>query len=125
MLCAHIWQATVDGVTLRKDVVVATSSSNSFLHLSVSNEVLSPGEQVVVRFNIVNGQPSDGYIYYLVRLKCKINIKSTTLYEMFWNQLIDFKFITWIGGFIVCAVLISNPLCILYYIQQCYYTYKG
>ncbi|KAF5901104.1 complement C4-like, partial [Clarias magur] len=62
-------EATVDGFTSTKNVAIATSSNNNFLHISVSNRVLSHGEQLSVKFDAVNGKPSRGYVYYLVLSK--------------------------------------------------------
>ncbi|KAI5618286.1 complement C4-B, partial [Silurus asotus] len=59
----------VDGVTTEKNVLISTSSSNDFLYISVHNTVLSPGDQLNVKFDLVSGRPKDGYIYYLVLSK--------------------------------------------------------
>ncbi|XP_017326706.1 complement C4-B [Ictalurus punctatus] len=62
-------EATVDGFKSTKDIRIATSSSSDFLHISASNKVLAPGNQLSVKFDVVSGQPNDGYIYYLVLSK--------------------------------------------------------
>ncbi|XP_060777748.1 complement C4-B isoform X2 [Neoarius graeffei] len=62
-------EATVDGVKSTKNVAIATSSSNSFLLISVINKVLAPGQQLSVEFDLVNGQANDGYVYYLILSK--------------------------------------------------------
>ncbi|KAK3551289.1 hypothetical protein QTP70_013944 [Hemibagrus guttatus] len=61
-------EATVDGFKSVKNVAIAISSSNNFLQISVSNRVLAPGEQMNIKFDIVNGQAKDGYVYYLVEI---------------------------------------------------------
>lgn len=64
-------QATVDGFKSTKEVRPVKSTKNSFLYLSVTNKVLSPGESLDVTF-YVNGNPVDGQIYCMVSnvLKC-------------------------------------------------------
>ncbi|KAB5586975.1 hypothetical protein PHYPO_G00007650 [Pangasianodon hypophthalmus] len=70
-------EATVDGFKSTKDVAIATSSSNNFLYISVNNRVLSPGEHLSVKFDVVNDQPKDGYIYYLVLSKGALRMASS------------------------------------------------
>ncbi|XP_027004856.2 complement C4-B [Tachysurus fulvidraco] len=59
-------EATVDGIKSEKNVAIATSTSNNFLLISVGSKVLGPGEQLNLKFDIVNGQAKDGYVYYLI-----------------------------------------------------------
>ncbi|XP_052002681.1 complement C4-like [Xyrauchen texanus] len=41
-------------------------SSKSFLYLSVTNKVVSPKDFLEVTFNVINGNPEDGKLYYMV-----------------------------------------------------------
>uniref|UniRef100_A0AAR2LC75 Complement 4B (Chido blood group) n=1 Tax=Pygocentrus nattereri TaxID=42514 RepID=A0AAR2LC75_PYGNA len=59
-------EVTVDGVKSTKTILPSTSSSNSFLYISVNNKVFSPGNTLNAAFNIVNGNRADKYIYYMV-----------------------------------------------------------
>ncbi|TSK34711.1 Complement C4 [Bagarius yarrelli] len=61
-------EAIVDGCKSVKDVAIASSSSDN-LRITVSNRVLPPGEQLSVKFDIVNGQANDEYVYYLILSK--------------------------------------------------------
>ncbi|XP_065117363.1 complement C4-A-like [Paramisgurnus dabryanus] len=56
--------ATVDGIKETREVR-PVRSSGSYLYLSVTNEILSPGESMEVTFN-VDGNPEDGQIYYMI-----------------------------------------------------------
>uniref|UniRef100_A0AAR2LRU8 Complement 4B (Chido blood group) n=1 Tax=Pygocentrus nattereri TaxID=42514 RepID=A0AAR2LRU8_PYGNA len=72
-------EVTVDGVKSTKTILPSTSSSNSFLYISVNNKVFSPGNTLNAAFNIVNGNRADKYIYYMVRqtrFKVDIQIKA-------------------------------------------------
>uniref|UniRef100_A0AAY5EH72 Complement 4B (Chido blood group) n=1 Tax=Electrophorus electricus TaxID=8005 RepID=A0AAY5EH72_ELEEL len=51
---------------LTKEVSRVTSLRNSFLYISVTNKVVLPGHSLNVAFNILNGNPEDGRIYYMV-----------------------------------------------------------
>lgn len=55
----------MDGFKSTKEVRPMKSSTNSFLHISVTNKVLSTEESLDVTFN-VDGNPEDGQIYYMV-----------------------------------------------------------
>ncbi|KAL6489631.1 hypothetical protein MHYP_G00033720 [Metynnis hypsauchen] len=59
-------EVTVGGVKSTKTILPSTSSSNSFLFISVNNKVFSPGNTLNVAFNVVNGNRADKYIYYMV-----------------------------------------------------------
>ncbi|XP_036452334.1 complement C4-B [Colossoma macropomum] len=59
-------EVTVDGVKSTKTIRPSTSASSSFLFISVNNKVFSPGNILNVAFNVVNGNPADKYIYYMV-----------------------------------------------------------
>ncbi|KAL7875318.1 hypothetical protein SRHO_G00062880 [Serrasalmus rhombeus] len=59
-------EVTVDGVKSTKTILPSTSSSNSFLFISVNNKVFSPGNTLNAAFNIVNGNRADKSIYYMV-----------------------------------------------------------
>ncbi len=48
-----------------KELRPMKSSRNSFLHISVTNKVLSPEQSLDVTL-YVNGNPEDGQIYYMV-----------------------------------------------------------
>nr|BAB03285.1 complement C4-2 [Cyprinus carpio] len=58
-------QATVDGFMSTKEVRPMKSSTKSFLHISVTDKVLSAEEFLDVTF-YVNGNPEDGQIYYMI-----------------------------------------------------------
>uniref|UniRef100_A0AAY5EKH7 Complement C4 gamma chain n=1 Tax=Electrophorus electricus TaxID=8005 RepID=A0AAY5EKH7_ELEEL len=60
------FEITVDGFKLTKEVSRVTSLRNSFLYISVTNKVVLPGHSLNVAFNILNGNPEDGRIYYMV-----------------------------------------------------------
>ncbi|KAL7886405.1 hypothetical protein AOLI_G00041260 [Acnodon oligacanthus] len=59
-------EVTVDGFKSTKTIVPSTSSSNSYLFISLNSKVFSPGNTLNVAFNVVNGNPADKYIYYMV-----------------------------------------------------------
>ncbi|KAI4881188.1 hypothetical protein NFI96_027254, partial [Prochilodus magdalenae] len=59
-------EVTVDGVKFTKTVLRATSSSNNFLHITVTSKVLSAGNTLSVSFKPVNGKPVDKRMYYMV-----------------------------------------------------------
>ncbi|XP_030639249.1 complement C4 [Chanos chanos] len=59
-------KVTIEGKEYSKTLLPATSPSQSFLFISVSNNVLSPGQNIPVSFNIPSGRPEDGRIYYMV-----------------------------------------------------------
>ncbi|XP_072536742.1 complement C4-B [Salminus brasiliensis] len=59
-------EVTVEGVKSTKTVLPATSSTNTFLYMSIDNRVLSPSQTLSTSFNVVNGKPEDKRIYYMV-----------------------------------------------------------
>ncbi|XP_062848634.1 complement C4-B [Trichomycterus rosablanca] len=85
-------EVTVEGFKSTKNVLLASSSSNSFLYININNKVLLPEEGLDVGFYVVNGKPEDDYIYYMilskgtlrksgsikVRIEAKINIPIST-----------------------------------------------
>ncbi|KAK2903268.1 hypothetical protein Q8A67_007981 [Cirrhinus molitorella] len=58
-------QATVDGFKTAKEVRPLKSTTNSFLHISVTNKVLSAEDHLDVTFYI-SGKPEDGQVYYMI-----------------------------------------------------------
>ncbi|XP_052000318.1 complement C4-like [Xyrauchen texanus] len=58
-------EAMVGGFKSTKKVHLIRTS-NSFLSLSVTNGVLSPGAFLDVTINVINGKPEDGQLYYMV-----------------------------------------------------------
>ncbi|XP_073703933.1 complement C4-B [Garra rufa] len=58
-------QATVDGFKSTKEVRPLKSTTNSFLHISVTNKVLSREDHLDVTF-YVSGNPEDGQVYYMI-----------------------------------------------------------
>ncbi|XP_076827238.1 complement C4-B [Brachyhypopomus gauderio] len=77
-------EVTVDGFKLTKEVSLLTSPRNSFLYISLlNNNVILPGGTLSVTFEILNGKPEDGRIYYMVLNKGIIrkssSVKATVL----------------------------------------------
>ncbi|XP_050986493.1 complement C4-B [Labeo rohita] len=58
-------QATVDNFKSTKQVRPLKSTTNSFLHISVTNKVLSTEDPLDVTF-YVSGKPEDGRIYHMI-----------------------------------------------------------
>ncbi|KAM6967498.1 complement C4-B [Aplochiton taeniatus] len=56
----------VDGQSLTKKIKRATSPSNSYLYLSISNTIQTVDDSFSVNYLTINGQPEDGFIYYMV-----------------------------------------------------------
>ncbi|KAM8870828.1 complement C4-B isoform 2-T3 [Spinachia spinachia] len=61
-ITVHVW---ADGQTQTKVIPRASSSSNSYLHLSITYKKYSVGELLSVTYNTVNA-PNVGFIYYMV-----------------------------------------------------------
>ncbi|KAK6327030.1 hypothetical protein J4Q44_G00026750 [Coregonus suidteri] len=59
-------EVTVDGQKETKDVKCASSPGNTYLSVSVSQEILTAGQSLSVTFKVLNGSPEDGFIYYMV-----------------------------------------------------------
>uniref|UniRef100_A0A673XN65 Complement C4B (Chido/Rodgers blood group) n=1 Tax=Salmo trutta TaxID=8032 RepID=A0A673XN65_SALTR len=57
---------TVDDQKITKDVKCASSPGNTYLSVSVSQKILTPGQSLSVVFKVFNGPPEDGFIYYMV-----------------------------------------------------------
>uniref|UniRef100_A0A8C9VTP5 Complement C4B (Chido/Rodgers blood group) n=1 Tax=Scleropages formosus TaxID=113540 RepID=A0A8C9VTP5_SCLFO len=60
---------TVDNHPSEKTVFPSLSSSNNYLYIDVSSKVVSPGEEVIVNFNVVGSSLAGNQIYYLVLSK--------------------------------------------------------
>uniref|UniRef100_A0A8C9SCC6 Complement C4B (Chido/Rodgers blood group) n=1 Tax=Scleropages formosus TaxID=113540 RepID=A0A8C9SCC6_SCLFO len=60
-------KVTVDNHPSEKTVFPSLSSSNNYLYIDVSSKVVSPGEEVIVNFNVVGSSLAGNQIYYLVR----------------------------------------------------------
>ncbi|KAM4735658.1 complement C4-B [Anableps anableps] len=56
---------STDGLQRSKILKSASSPSESYLYISISNKVYHVAESLSVTFNTING-PSNGYIYYMV-----------------------------------------------------------
>uniref|UniRef100_A0A673XNZ9 Complement C4B (Chido/Rodgers blood group) n=1 Tax=Salmo trutta TaxID=8032 RepID=A0A673XNZ9_SALTR len=59
-------EVTVDDQKITKDVKCASSPGNTYLSVSVSQKILTPGQSLSVVFKVFNGPPEDGFIYYMV-----------------------------------------------------------
>lgn len=59
---------TVDGHQQSKVVTRASSPSNSYLSISVAEDIQTVGGSLGVDYRVLNGQPKDGFIYYMVRV---------------------------------------------------------
>uniref|UniRef100_A0A674EAD5 Complement C4B (Chido/Rodgers blood group) n=1 Tax=Salmo trutta TaxID=8032 RepID=A0A674EAD5_SALTR len=62
-------EVTVDDQKITKDVKCASSPGNTYLSVSVSQKILTPGQSLSVVFKVFNGPPEDGFIYYMVKSK--------------------------------------------------------
>uniref|UniRef100_A0A8C9S0T6 Complement C4B (Chido/Rodgers blood group) n=1 Tax=Scleropages formosus TaxID=113540 RepID=A0A8C9S0T6_SCLFO len=62
-------KVTVDNHPSEKTVFPSLSSSNNYLYIDVSSKVVSPGEEVIVNFNVVGSSLAGNQIYYLVLSK--------------------------------------------------------
>uniref|UniRef100_A0A4W5PZF4 Complement C4B (Chido/Rodgers blood group) n=1 Tax=Hucho hucho TaxID=62062 RepID=A0A4W5PZF4_9TELE len=59
-------KVTVDDQQITKDIKCASSPGNTYLIVSMSQKILTPGQSPSVVFKVSNGQPEDGFIYYMV-----------------------------------------------------------
>uniref|UniRef100_A0A4W5PZ17 Complement C4B (Chido/Rodgers blood group) n=1 Tax=Hucho hucho TaxID=62062 RepID=A0A4W5PZ17_9TELE len=56
----------VNDQQITKDIKCASSPGNTYLIVSMSQKILTPGQSPSVVFKVSNGQPEDGFIYYMV-----------------------------------------------------------